>query len=233
VNPPKKPIRLRAEVQAYKILEALGTWCSAKPGRRFQSSTRPTAEGHARQPRGEHGRRHDGRARAGGDGRVARGWMMKKIAKNRPGARKGAGVASRRSAVVLPARPDGDDIFPGQEIDPEILPVVDALRADGVATLGSCCGHGENRAYIDLAVEGLAGLKRLVERLNAVRRKLDDAAWFDVALNWSEDVATAFDFVAYPTWIMLSLNIEAVDGASPSRALLARVGKAYAAKDKP
>lgn len=35
MTPPRKPLRIRAEVQAFRILEALGTWCSAKPGRRF------------------------------------------------------------------------------------------------------------------------------------------------------------------------------------------------------
>lgn len=41
MTPPRKPIRLRAEVQAFRILEALGTWCSAKPGRRFQVEYAP------------------------------------------------------------------------------------------------------------------------------------------------------------------------------------------------
>ena len=33
MNPPR--IRIRPEQQAFRILEALGAWCSAKPGRRF------------------------------------------------------------------------------------------------------------------------------------------------------------------------------------------------------
>lgn len=41
MTPPRKPIRLRAEVQAFRILEALGTWCSAKPGRRFMVEHSP------------------------------------------------------------------------------------------------------------------------------------------------------------------------------------------------
>jgi hypothetical protein len=41
VTPPRKPIRIKAEVQAFRILEALGTWCSAKPGRRFQVEYAP------------------------------------------------------------------------------------------------------------------------------------------------------------------------------------------------
>ncbi|HEX4341333.1 MAG TPA: hypothetical protein VH062_35740 [Polyangiaceae bacterium] len=41
MTPPRKPIRIRAEVQAFRILEALGTWCSAKPGRRFQVEHSP------------------------------------------------------------------------------------------------------------------------------------------------------------------------------------------------
>lgn len=41
VSPPRKPIRIKAEVQAFRILEALGAWCSAKPGRRFQVEYAP------------------------------------------------------------------------------------------------------------------------------------------------------------------------------------------------
>ena len=33
MNPPR--VRIRPEVQAFKILEALAAWCSKKPGRRF------------------------------------------------------------------------------------------------------------------------------------------------------------------------------------------------------
>ncbi len=33
MTPPR--IRIRPEVQAFKILEALAAWCSRKPGRRF------------------------------------------------------------------------------------------------------------------------------------------------------------------------------------------------------
>ena len=39
MNPPR--IRIRPEVQAFKILEALAAWCSAKPGRRFQVEHAP------------------------------------------------------------------------------------------------------------------------------------------------------------------------------------------------
>jgi len=41
MTPPRKPIRIKAEVQAFRILEALGTWCSAKQGRRFQVEYAP------------------------------------------------------------------------------------------------------------------------------------------------------------------------------------------------
>ena len=41
MSQPRKPIRIKAEVQAFRILEALGTWCSAKPGRRFQVEHTP------------------------------------------------------------------------------------------------------------------------------------------------------------------------------------------------
>jgi hypothetical protein len=39
MTPPR--IRIRPEVQAFRILEAVGTWCSAKPGRRFQVEHAP------------------------------------------------------------------------------------------------------------------------------------------------------------------------------------------------
>jgi hypothetical protein len=39
MSPPK--IRVRPEVQAFKVLEALGAWCSAKPARRFQVEWEP------------------------------------------------------------------------------------------------------------------------------------------------------------------------------------------------
>jgi hypothetical protein len=39
MNPPR--IRIRPEVQAFKILEALAAWCSKKPGRRFQVEHSP------------------------------------------------------------------------------------------------------------------------------------------------------------------------------------------------
>jgi hypothetical protein len=39
MTPPK--IRIRPELQAFKVLAALGAWCSAKPGRRFQVEWAP------------------------------------------------------------------------------------------------------------------------------------------------------------------------------------------------
>ncbi|HEX4336940.1 MAG TPA: hypothetical protein VH062_13565 [Polyangiaceae bacterium] len=39
--PPHKAVRIRPEAQAFRILEALGAWCSAAPGRRFQVEHSP------------------------------------------------------------------------------------------------------------------------------------------------------------------------------------------------
>ena len=80
----------------------------------------------------------------------------------------------------------------------------------------------------DLAVEGLAGLRAFVERLNLVDRRVRDEALFDVSLNWSEEVVTACAFNIFPSWIMLSWRIEGPGrGGSPSADLLAKVARAY------
>jgi hypothetical protein len=116
-------------------------------------------------------------------------------------------------------------------VDPPIAPLVDALRTDPrVATKGSCWGHGKSPAYIDLAVEGIAGLRAFVERLNVVDRTVRKECFFDVILNFSEEVVTACAFDIFPDWIMLSWRIEGTGrGRSPSAALLAKLAKRYGA----
>jgi len=119
--------------------------------------------------------------------------------------------------------------FISEPIDPEITPLVMALRADPVVvTKGSCWGHRRKPAYIDLAVEGMAGLRHFVERLNVIDRKVRSEALFVVELNWSEEVVTACAFDIFPNWIMLSWTIEGTGPKrSPSAALLARIAKLY------
>lgn len=124
------------------------------------------------------------------------------------------------------SRPPDDITAP---LDPPIVPLVEALRADArIVTKGSCWGHGRERAYVDLAVEGVAGLREFVARLNLVDRCLRDEAFFDVTLNWSEEVFTSCAFNIFPDWIMLSWTIEGIGrGRSPSAALLAKVASNY------
>jgi hypothetical protein len=126
----------------------------------------------------------------------------------------------------LPNRPPDDITEP---LDPEIAPLVEALRADAhVTTKGSCWGHGKKPAYIDLAVEGVEGLRGFVERLNVVDRRVRDEAFFDVSLNWSGEVVTSCAFDIFPNWVMLSWKIEGAGrGGSASPALLAKIAKAY------
>jgi hypothetical protein len=59
-------------------------------------------------------------------------------------------------------------------------------------------GHGKKSAYIDLAVEGMAGLRAFADRLNLVDRRIRDEAFFDVSLNWSEEVVTSCAFDLFP-----------------------------------
>jgi hypothetical protein len=119
--------------------------------------------------------------------------------------------------------------FVETKIDPDIAPLVKALQSDELVTLGSCSGHGDERAYIDFAVKGLRGLRRFVERLNRVRDAIDDAAWFEVSLNWDHGVVTSLDFATHPDWIMLSLTIEGSETVAPARALLAKIARLYTA----
>ncbi len=120
-----------------------------------------------------------------------------------------------------------DDIY--DPLDPEIEPLVLALRADPrILTKGSCWGHRKRPASVDLAVDGLDGLRVFVRRINEVDREIEPDGILDVALNWSEEVATACAFDVYPTWIMLSLTIEGIGkNGAPSAALLARVAASY------
>ena len=134
----------------------------------------------------------------------------------------GEHVPEEDTEEALPIRPHGEIYAP---LDPEIAPLVGALRGDGgVLTMGSCWGHGKEPAYVDLAVEGIAGLHMFVERLNQVDREVGPEAILDVALNWSHEVATACAFEVFPNWIMLSLKIEGVGrNGAPSAALLKRI----------
>jgi hypothetical protein len=116
-----------------------------------------------------------------------------------------------------------------EPLDPEIAPLVEALRVDSrVVTKASCWGHGKKPAYIDLAVEGMEGLRAFVERVNHVDRLVRTEAWFDIALNWSEEVATSCVFDVFPDWIMLSWRIQGRGrGESPSADLLSRIARSY------
>jgi hypothetical protein len=133
-----------------------------------------------------------------------------------------------------PSRPP-DDIFPGQPLDPEIASLVEALRAEpGVVTQGSCSGHGKEPAYIDFAVEGVDGLRLLVERVNLVERRMKTKGLFEIALNWSDEVATACAFDIFPNWIMLSWQIEGTErGGAPSAALLSKIAEAWRKAARP
>jgi repressor LexA len=131
----------------------------------------------------------------------------------------------------LPSRPPDEITEP---LDPPIASLVEILRADSrTLTKGSCWGHGKKAAYIDLAVASTAGLRAFVDRLNLVDRHVRDEAFFDVSLNWSEEVVTSCAFDLFPDWIMLSWTIEGAGlGGSPSAATLAKIAKAYKAASK-
>ena len=139
-----------------------------------------------------------------------------------------AGDLASIAAAYVPPRP-ADDIT--EPLNPPIAPLVEVLRADRhLVTNGSCSGHGKKPAYIDLAVEGISGLHAFVERLNVVDRDVRKEAFFDVSLNWSEEVVTACAFQVFPDWIMLSWRVEGSGrGGSPSAALLAKLARGYGA----
>jgi DNA-binding transcriptional regulator YhcF (GntR family) len=128
----------------------------------------------------------------------------------------------------LPARPN-DTIH--EPLDPEIAPLVEALREDPcVVTIGSCCGHGRERAWVSLGVQSLAGLDAFLRRLNVVDGAVAPEAFFDVTVNWSEEVHGSCAFEVFPDWIMLSLTIDGPGkNGAPSADLLARVAGLYRA----
>lgn len=122
--------------------------------------------------------------------------------------------------------------FLNSKIDAEIVPLIDALRASGFETLGSCSGHAKKSAYVDLAVQGMKGLRAFVLATNRVQGAVEKQALVDVALNFSESVATACDFERCPDWIMLSLSIESFGDAGPSARLLAKIARLYRPETK-
>lgn len=138
-------------------------------------------------------------------------------------------MSTNEPDVVMVAGTPSDGVRMGGKIDPEILPLVKALRRSGVDTLGSCCGHCKSGAYVDLAVHGLRALRHFVRRMNLVNSEVEaEGLWLDVALNWRDDVVTACSFASHPSWIMLSLTIEDADRDGPSKAALKRIADVYA-----
>lgn len=129
---------------------------------------------------------------------------------------------------TYPSRPGGLITAP---LDAEIAPLVHALQADRrVVTRGSCSGHGEKTAYIDLAVDGVEGMRVFVKRLRAAERGVKREAFFEVSLNWRADVLTACAFDIFPNWIMLSWTIEGRGrNGAPSAEVLAKIVEKYRA----
>jgi len=117
--------------------------------------------------------------------------------------------------------------FVDQRLDPEIARLVEALSSNqAIVTLGSCAGHGKDRAYVDLAVDRLDGLKVFVAAANKVDRKIARQGLLEIALNFSDETVTSCNFERYPEWNMLSLKVEGADGP-PSKGLLARVAAEF------
>ncbi len=158
----------------------------------------------------------------------------KGLIEREPGAARSIRIVEASEAAPTPAdedspsRPPGDIYAP---IDPEIAPLVEALRASPtVVTKASCSGHGKRRAYVDLAVDGVAGMRRFVERMNVLDREFAAEAILDVRLNWSHEVVTSCAFDVFPNWIMLSWVIEGLGSKrAPSAGLLMRIAKVYRA----
>jgi LexA DNA binding domain-containing protein len=157
-----------------------------------------------------------------------------------PGKARSIRLVERAFAAVANALED-DDWRPTrppdhitEPVDPPILPLVEALRADAhILTKGSCWGHGTKPAYVDLAVDGTEGLRAFVARINVVDRRVRPEGLLDVTLNWSEEVVTACAFDLFPNWIMLSWRIEGIGrGRSPSKQLLAKTAMGYRAASK-
>jgi hypothetical protein len=142
-----------------------------------------------------------------------------------------------QSSAVYPAIADDiaelASIFRAQPIDAPIARLVRALNTKAVVTQGSCCGHGRQPAYIDLAVHGLAALRGFIEHTNRVQGALEERVLMDVSVNWSGDTATACDFERYPDWIMLTLTVEDGYGRPPCEGLLAATAEAYEHTSRP
>jgi hypothetical protein len=120
-------------------------------------------------------------------------------------------------------------------IDRPIAALVRSLRSvPWMTTLGSCCGHEREGGYVDLAVKGPEGVRQLVRLMNLVDRA-QPSALLEIGLNWSEEVATACHFEAWPDWVMFSLKIGDDEFVPTNRdlALLARAFKAALGKVPP
>jgi repressor LexA len=146
-----------------------------------------------------------------------------------PGQARSIRIVEPQSGGKTKSPPRKPANFISEPLDPEITPLVMALRADPVVvTKGSCWGHRRKPAYIDLAVEGLDGLRHFVERLNMIDRKVRSESLFVVQLNWGDELITACAFDIFPNWIMLNWTIEGTGKKrSPSAALLATIAKLY------
>ncbi len=119
--------------------------------------------------------------------------------------------------------------FPDQTLDPDIAPLVEALRSDpNCVTLGSCSGHKRTPASIDFAVRGMEGLRATVAALNRVDQAIGEpeGAVLDLALNYNEEVVTSCNFIDFPNWVMLSLTVWGRTGP-PSKRLLRRMAKEW------
>ncbi|WP_394847380.1 hypothetical protein LZC95_07935 [Pendulispora brunnea] len=113
-------------------------------------------------------------------------------------------------------------------IDPEILPLVEALRADSdlVTTMCSCSGHDREPAYITLAVEPKAGYAHFFGRLSALDREFEDRIDFDVELMWED--AIEYD------WIVVHWTIHGHNRArAPSQSVLAALAASYRVRPGP
>lgn len=63
--------------------------------------------------------------------------------------------------------------FDMNELDPEIAPLVYILNDLGYKTTGSCCGHGEDEAWVHINFEDFFNLKNLVKILEKDEFKHD------------------------------------------------------------
>ncbi|MEI8257081.1 MAG: hypothetical protein WCJ30_15515 [Deltaproteobacteria bacterium] len=101
---------------------------------------------------------------------------------------------------------------------------------DLITTMGSCSGHGKTSASVEITVRGREGMRASVTAIDAVDLKLSDEVLIDVGVNFSSEVATSCHFGVFPDWTMLAVTIEGRGrGGSPSKRLLAKVAKEFAA----